>query len=213
MKRVFCVVCCIAVLFSVLAFSGCSAENGAEKAFKAFMDAHENGDISAIVKLTPPAFYDYLIDLGTEYGYDREGIENFVERSVKPTLFLMDFGSMLGDDFSFKDEFSFDYKITDTYKASSSEVKKFNSYVKNELDFDIGADSIVLLEAVFSVDSKNNVFKSNGMIERGICLEVNGKWYYLSNSARKVPSLYGSVYEFDPEHGVEWMYNWLYDLG
>ncbi len=212
MKRVFVLICCAAVLISMFVFSGCSGIKNAEAAFEVFMNAHENGDMSEIIDLVPPSYYNYYKEKSIKDGYDKETAERIAEMNFRPTFFNVDFVNMLGYDFSMKDELSFDYKIADTYHASGSEVKEFNKFVKDKFDFNIGADDIVLIKAVYSVDSENDLIDRADMAERGICIETNGKWYYLSCSARRTADLFTTRKGLQMEDYVEWMYNWLNDL-
>lgn len=214
MKRIVLIVLCCVMLVAALA--GCGSDgSGAgnyESAFKAYMEAQENADTDAIIDLLPPDFYDYVHD----YCMDRlredptdEAIKKSIETRYRPIVLTFDMAQPELRDADLVKDFTFSYRIEDTYKASSAELKEFNNYTKEYLGFENNAQEIVLIKYRYTLKLKGEVYRSNDDIKGwGVCVKMDGKWYYGDS--------YGmSSYMWEDRQGlsvnscVQWIVDWF----
>lgn len=203
------------MLVAALALSGCGSEDY-KAAFEAFMTAQSKCDKEAMLELVPPALYDYYYNKEKLYTENKgeevvdEEIKEAVNKRFGPLVFKMD-AIRFDKDIDFNNDFSFDYKITDTKKASSSELKEFNSYLKDHLGFTEKAQDVVLIKYTYTMKCKGEV--SLGMEDitsMGAAVKMDGKWYYVDSTAG------GSIMWTDgfglvPEVCVQWAFDWFRD--
>ncbi len=205
-RRIIGLLCCGALLLTMLLFTAC-AHSSPEGALKAYIKAQDDASTKGIVELVPPDFYDYQYNLKIANGHTEAESKKMVEDSYKPFALINDV-SKLDKDFDPAKDISYDYTIKEKYTGSKSEVKEFNEYVKRNMNFDIDADSIVLIKYTFSRESKNERLSVKNISDSGVALKISGKWYYLNNGMQN-QKLWADAKGLKFNDGAEWIFNWL----
>ncbi len=217
MKKVISLILCCVMLVAVLAFSGCDSKKtgvsgSAEDALDTYIKAQDDLDCDAIIDLLPPDFYDFVYadskDRVREEPTD-EVIRNHVEMRYRPIVLTFDMAEPELRDADLKNDFSFSYKIEDTYKATSSELDEFNNYVKENLGFENKAQEVVLIEYRYTLKFKDKIYRNNEDIKNyGICVKMDGRWYYGDSHGF-------SSYMWEDREGlrinscVQWIVDWF----
>ncbi len=187
MKKIVSIVLCCMMLVAALA--GCGSDStGYEKAFESFKTAQNNVDKDAMVKLVPPFLYDYYLN-NRKNAAEERGIEfneqesrESINRMFRPTILNMDAAKFDKDVDIYKD-FSFDYNITGTHAASSSELKEFNRYIKANLNTKDKAQGVVVVKYKYTIKYKGEaIIGFENARGSGVCVKVGGKWYYVDGN-------------------------------
>ncbi len=189
------------------------------RAVDKYMNAQDDVDSEAIIELLPPAYVDYIEKVHGEgrLNMSDKPFDEMMASRYSTIVERFDFLDYYPE-VDMKDDFKFTHKITSRRRGSKSEVKEFNEYVKRSLDIDMNAEKVVLVKYTYDIkvdkvdtDEEGTwLFDRNNIEDSGVCVKIDGKWYYLNNNGEN-SILWQVKVGLTVQDGVQWMYEWLND--